>query len=103
MLLKKKTVFLSRRLSLFLQKYSNNDYKEYILNDEVEKNKLFLLLRKLNIRNIIPHGVHLDYVDIYNELNDISNYIIGTYDNTLMIYAFIERWTTSNRKIIIQI
>ena len=96
---KKKTLFLSRRLSLFLQKYSNNDYNEYVLNDEIDKNKLFLLIRKLNIRNIIPYGVHPDNIEIYNELNDISNYIIGTYDNTLMVYAFIERWTTSTRKI----
>jgi hypothetical protein len=100
---KKKTLFLSRRLSLFLQKYSNNDYNEYVLNDEIDKNKLFLLIRKLNIRNIIPYGVHPDNIEIYNELNDISNYIIGTYDNTLMVYAFIERWTTSTRKIIIKI
>ena len=101
--IKIKTVFLSRRLSLFLQKYCKDDYREYVLNDEISKNKLFIILRKLNIRNIIPHGVHIDNIEIYNELTDITNYTIGTYDNTLMIYAFIERWTTSTQKIIIQI
>ncbi len=101
--LKKKTVFLSIKLSLFLRNYCKSEYNEYVLNDEIDKNKLFILLRKLNIRNIIPHGVHQNNIEIYNELNDIRNYIIGTYDNTLMVYAFIERWTTSTRKIIIQI
>ena len=103
MLLKKKTLFLSRKLSLFLQNYCKDDYYKYVLNDEIYKNELFILLRKLNIRNIIPHGVHLDNIEIYNELTDINSYNIGTYDNTLMIYAFIERWTNSTRKIIIQI
>jgi hypothetical protein len=103
MTIKIKTLFLSRRLSLFLQNYCKDDYNNLVLNDEIDKNILFKLLRKLNIRNIIPHGVHLDHIEIYNELNDISNYTIGTYDHTLMIYAFIERWTNSTRKIIIQI
>jgi len=96
MIWKKKIVYLSEKLSLFLEKFCNNDYKKYVHNNEIYNSDLFKIILNFSLTS-----EHISYIDteIINEIIDIKK--CSHSDITLNTYAFIERYTTLNKKIII--
>jgi len=94
----KKPIFLNNRLSIFLQKYYCNEYKKCIINGETTISKLFGLLYRLHIT---PENITDEYNDIYIELYDIYKNPIAKYEKIIYINAFIERWTSYKKNVII--